>query len=371
MSDRTDIPLLNQEQRQQAKDRAKNAVIASMGNAPYFEDYQKQNISEYPDWVNYLVIFLLFVCFGAAGTISLFRIFNLARDHFYSDIPVYWQSALVGLAVFLLGEFVIVVSSMASGIYKFEGRKRYFANAMIGGGLLITFVGNWTFTDPDTLFSIIEAIFPPLTVVGSSLILEELITQKAKDKLLSIRAFQQAQVEFEQKTKYPEKHPEFKRYWANAIQDTYKELYKRRIKIVEEFATFTDKDWIDLVKATLKADDWYSEAIQDANEQRTNERVRKPIHSFTERTNEYSDSEPLLNTFSEYSQNGHERTANAGNGYTKNMSAFEMADKYLRENIGRIDATLDELQQEISNHYGANVGRTSIHNARKAIKENI
>lgn len=345
----TDLKLPSQLELIDLKKKAKKIVVASVGEQPTFEQFEENIIPDYPRWLTRATAILLLVMFLAAANISLFRLFNISRDHFLEDIHVGWQAAIVGISVFLIAECAVIVSFVVMEIYHLYGWKRNILWFIIAGGLSTAYVGNYSLVRPDTLFGIIETFFPPTAVIGVALVAETLITEGAKERQATKKAFEAANQAYKLATANPEKHPDFFRYFYYEVKDFIYKANKRYEERKEYLDGLTDQEWVQVIKKALETDALYLEAMSAI-----------PVRQAQIRSN--SANEPS------------ERTTNNGNGYKKNMGAMEMALQYFVQFPDRLDTKLDDLIPEISNYYGEKVGRTSIHEAKhefKRLRENV
>lgn len=368
---------LNQMQRIAARKRAIDAVIALAGAPPQREDFDDMALSEYPPSFGRRVRQALLVALIAAGSISFFRMFNIGRDHFLEDINDKYQAAWVGVSNFVLSELLVIISIVAMEVYKIKGWKRFALGITTLGGLVMAFVGNWAFVQPDTLFGYVETALPPLAVLSLALVLEAEIMQSAKQRREANRAFEAAYAEYKATIATPEQHAEFTRLYVNELRDEIYKQNKGRKARREYMDNLTDLEWIPYVRDAMRADHWYSLAVQDEQaEQVQTETVHSQAYSANEHANGASrERDDEQRSFIHEPEppragtNGH--TERAATGYRKTMNARDIVRDYFAvpQHAGHIEHSLDALVEEIGAWAGADIGRTTIHNVRKDMEK--
>lgn len=288
---------LTDEQRIQAKQEARNVVIAQYGNEPTREqferplpilpnrdEYQSRTISEYPQWLIYTIGAFMAVVFIAAALPSLFRLYRVGYDYFYQGIESNAQAQIVGVSTFLLAEFLIVLSTVAMRVLFKSRLARAFFVIPIVLGLAMAFVGNWTITQPHDAMSWLETIAPPMAVLFTALIGEQLILNAIRTRYSNERLYQQDRraIEIErrqqqeaEKLAYQNaltawhdatKQPENSDYWLSAYANSLKQAildandYGRGK--TERMAYLHDLDrnqWIELIRTEIQSEQWFDE----------------------------------------------------------------------------------------------------------------
>lgn len=298
--------MLTEDQRLDAKERAKSLILRSAGDEPQPEQFRRAAplrpdreqyadtyISRYPAWLTKAVGAVMLVVFVAAAMPSLFRLYTAGRDYFGHGISDPLQGAVVGVSTFLLAEFLIVLSTISARVY-FQGAARLLFVVPIGMGLAVALVGNWTITQPSDLFGWLETVVPPVSVVFIALVLEKLILDGVHSRHANEKAYQQAVAEWnqavnEQKaseelayraailrwqtmTREPEESDHWRQVYATALREAIKAANAQgrgKTERVELMQSFNGRDWSILVRREMEADRWYERideepAIEDA-----------------------------------------------------------------------------------------------------------
>lgn len=264
------IPL-TEEERLDARDRARQNVIRSFGPRPKRDTFKDHAASEYPAWLTYGVGTMLLLVFFAAANVSIFRVFTAGRDHFMETINIEWQAAIVGASSFLLAEFMVIAATVAMRIY-FKGRDRWLMLVPILMGLLMAFVGNWAISQPTVefsaagLWSILETATPPAAVLFMAIIGERLILETLRNRHRNEQAFQAALAEWQELTAEPEKSPRWRKSYANALKEMLRETngsgrgQKERREWMQQMRGL---EWSVVVMREMQADQWFEEVDLD------------------------------------------------------------------------------------------------------------
>jgi len=108
-----DIRPLTQEQRQTARQAARQAVVRSIGPRPAREQFAHHTISKYPPSVTRLISLLCIILLLAAFTPSAIRLYVIGSQTFGQAIDDATAMTAVGLATVLSAEVGQVVFSLA------------------------------------------------------------------------------------------------------------------------------------------------------------------------------------------------------------------------------------------------------------------
>jgi hypothetical protein len=312
------INALNDEQRLIAKEQARRIVVQSYGTEPTSEqfqrplpslpsreDYEGRQISEYPVWVSKLIAAFMGIVFVAAALPSLFRLYTVGRDYYLMGINNEFQASIVGFSTFVLAEFLIVLSTVAMRVlFKSNLARAAFAIPIVLG-MAMAFVGNWTITQPHDAMSWLETIAPPIAVLFTAFIGEQLILHNLKTRHANERAFQmdyraleleRRQQQEAEKVAYRESlhrwqevinKPEQSEAWlsayANAIWQQLliaNDFGRGKSERIEYLSSLDRQSKIDLVRQQIDGANWYSEkSISEAPRLQSHE---KPHESYNE-----------------------------------------------------------------------------------------
>ena len=262
------IQPLSDEQRLEARERAAKLTLKAVGDQPRRENFINTNIGKYPLWFTRFVAGLMAVVFIAAGMPSLFRLYSAGRDYFMHGINDNLQASIVGFSTFLLAESLVILSTIAARVY-FTGRARYIFVVPVLMGLAMALVGNWTVVQPKDLFSWLETLIPPFTVLFVALIGERLILESLETRHANEKAYQEALVSWQLATHAPEDHPRFSSALANTLRDALRITNSEGTgasRRKELLAALTTEHWKALVYRELQADNWYATPLADVPE---------------------------------------------------------------------------------------------------------
>lgn len=262
------IQPLSDEQRIEARSRAGKLVLKAVGDRPRREQFINATIGKYPLWFTRFVAGLMAVVFIAAGMPSLFRLYSAGRDYFMHGINDTLQASIVGFSTFMLAESLVILSTIAARVY-FTGKARYIFVVPVIMGLMMALVGNWTVVQPKDLFSWLETLIPPFTVLFVALIGERLILESLETRHSNEKAYQEAVVGWQIASHAPEDHPRYGSALANVLREALRLANSegtgatRRKELMSALST---EHWKALVYRELQADNWYATPLTDVPE---------------------------------------------------------------------------------------------------------
>ena len=170
------IKPLTQEQRQNARTLAQQAVVREVGERPLRENFDHHTASRYPPSVTRLINILCIVLLLAAFTPSAIRLFVIGSETFGVAVPNNLVAIAVGIATVLTAEIGQVVFSLALAILGTTPSARRLLYASMGVATAIALVGNIQVALPGhhtSPFAWLEAIAPPLLVLSKAYVLKE------------------------------------------------------------------------------------------------------------------------------------------------------------------------------------------------------
>ena len=247
---------LSDDERITARQNAIHSVARATGAEPDRAAFMRYNASEYPRWLTGLVVVGMLIVFLAAFALSIFRLFTAGRDYFLLGIPDPTQAAIAGVAIFLMAEFMVIVSTLVMRVY-FEGRARLLMVLPIGIGVAIALVGNGVIGQPHDLFGMLETFAPPLAVLFMAIILERLMLATLRQRRAAELAYQEAVNAWKAATASPEQSPLFGQFYANALKDQLSRANGRRAAVKELLPQMTVEHWRYLVSRELAAANWF------------------------------------------------------------------------------------------------------------------
>jgi hypothetical protein len=256
-----ELSALTDIQRLEARQRALDVVIRSHGERPSPEQLTRDDITEYPAWLNKIVLSLLIVVGISAFATSFFRLFTIGRDNFLMTINDHWQGVIVVVAVVLMAEFLTMVSGLSREILLPYGKRWIMFFPMLLG-VVIALVGNWTVASPHDLFSVLEAVSPPIVVLIVAMLGERLIIQTVKQRHELRRQYQRAINDWKRITANPDKSPMFRNAYANALRETIIDTNSKgagSTRRKELMSALDRHSWSVLVQREIQSEQWFTD----------------------------------------------------------------------------------------------------------------
>lgn len=357
---------LSQEQRIRAQKAAKRAVVADVGKRPERRDFNNSADQKYPAWLTAIILFFCVVMLAAAFLPSAIRLYDIGKNTFQESINDGDSAAVAGICIILMAETGAVLFTMAlavltpnekHGRWQFDIRQVFVLSAAVC--VAVALAGNYFVAiepkESVNFFGWLEALAPPILTLTTAYVLKEIslnaISQRHADNVM----YRAKLGEWELQTSDPEKHPKYIRFYANELQDALKKANKKLGAFLDEI---TDEEWREYIRREFTADQWY--------EQVNAVHKRKPVNTIERSQPVYS--EKPVNGNGHHVNGNYERSYNP-NGYKKTMNAREVIRDYFINNPDRIDASLNELAEEISAVTGHKIKRGSVHNVRVEFKQ--
>jgi hypothetical protein len=264
------IQPLRQDQRLDAREAALLALQRSIGNEPQREEFAQHSASKYPRYIVYTIMVLCIMLLLSAFTPSALRLFRVGAIEFASSVPEAGSIFAVGLATVLTAEIAQVVFSLAFAIVPDASRmQRVWLLFMASLATAIALVGNVTVANPHDLFTWLEALAPPLIVLGTAYVLKEQWLNAIEQRHANELAYQIAIAEWKRLTSNLEHHADWTRFYANAIRDAIRIAQGRGKRAKEMLAALTNTDWSLLVHRELQSEEWYAAPVMLAPVQRS------------------------------------------------------------------------------------------------------
>lgn len=273
------IKPLTQEERQNARALAQQAVVREVGERPLRENFDRHTASRYPPSVTRLINILCIVLLLAAFTPSAIRLFVIGSETFGAAVPDNLAMIAVGIATVLTAEIGQVVFSLALATLGTTPSARRLLYASMGIATAIALVGNVQVALPghhESPFAWLEAIAPPLLVLSTAYVLKEQLLESIGMRHANERAYQEAVNLWQAAAVDPESHPGWMQFYANALRDAIRKTNNRR---KDALASLNTGDWRALVYRELQADNWYSiPMLEERNEDEAQEVGEVEIH---------------------------------------------------------------------------------------------
>jgi hypothetical protein len=245
---------LNQEQRQDARHAAHDAVKRAIGARPSRDQFTHHTSSKYPPSVIRLISLLCIVLLLAAFTPSAIRLYVIGSQTFGQAVSSSVAMTAVGLATVLSAEVGQVVFSLALATL---GTSRRLLYASMGISTILALTGNIQTALPghtQSPFAWLEAIAPPLLVLSTAYVIKEQLLDSIQQRHANERAFQEALSDWQLATHDPEAHPRWSQFYANALRDALRKANYRRKETLQDMTT---ADWRAAVYRELHAEEWF------------------------------------------------------------------------------------------------------------------
>lgn len=334
-----EIKLLTQEQRLDARQNARSAMEARIGHAPRREMFNRNNDSEYPAWLVWIVVALSVVVLLTSFVLSAMRLYFIGHESFYATIPDAQQAKVAGASIVILAEAASVLFTLAMSVIGKTRTARYMlmTGAFISACIALSgnfYVALWGRSI--TGFEFLEAMAPPVLVIITAFVLKEVALQSIVERRRSSTEFNREFAEWQKQVMNVEKHSEWIQVYASALRDAIVDANKFSKPTKEAMKEFTNTDWSFLVHREFSQERWY-----DASEF-----TKQPVNEVSEQS---------------------EQPVNSG----RIVNAREIAHEYFKqhpEHVGIGTITLDKLVPIINKWAGSPVSRTSIHNVRKELQ---
>lgn len=251
------LPMLTEEERLTARDRARSYVIKRKGEKPTRTMYDQATISEYPDWMIKATSAAIVIALLASAAISMFRLYAAGHNYFMATLPVKWQAELVGYSTSIMAEFLVVTATIAAALF-FTGRSKALMIMPVMIGLSVAFVGNWEITRAHGVWGWLDTIAPPLSVLSLSWIAEKVFLSSMKQRYANEKAFQAALAEWERAAAEPEADPAFNKMYATALREIYIQAHGRKAQV----KALDRGQWSQVIYREMQADDWYTPPVE-------------------------------------------------------------------------------------------------------------
>lgn len=242
---------LNSGERQTAREAAHDVIVRSYGEKPVPEDFYQATFDEFPPWLNRLVVGLITFGLIAAFTISMFRVFNIARMTYLETITDFNQATIVGAMAVILGEVMIIIALLARTVLH---ASKWLSIGTALAALAFTLVGNWTVAAPHTGFGYLEAVLPPVFTVVLAYFLERKALVSVRERYEMNQRYKTAMADYMHKLTNVENNDQWPQAYANALRDALRKKNSRRVEALE---AITNTDWRILVDSELDAENWY------------------------------------------------------------------------------------------------------------------
>lgn len=257
------VPLTD-EQRIEARAHARSIVIKDAGEMPDRSAFDDHTQSKYPQWMSRLIIGLCMSVLAAAFTLSAIRLYDIGSTTFAAAIPDGRSATVAGLAIVLMAEAAQVLFSLAAAVMNTTKTTKRLLYLSMAGATILALVGNAQVSLPGhwtNPFAWLEALLPPLFVLGVSYVLKEQMLSAIEQRYSAEMAYQAELSAWKVATSSPERHPRYMSALANALKTLLIEQNSKgtgATRRIEMMKLFERSHWVHLVRREIESEQWYA-----------------------------------------------------------------------------------------------------------------
>lgn len=265
------FPRLTEEQRRNARQRARNTVLEEVGDRPLWDHYKRHTVGSYPPYVMVIVTGVMLALLCAAFVPSAYRVFSISSEKFSYAVDNPDAARQVGYAFILLAESGQIGFMLAAGVLSIDRaaeRRLLYLAAAISTAIALVFnvqkaLGDrWLVAFWQDTAAWLEAYGPPILVIFSATVLKYVMLEGVRNRHANKAAYERALAEWLTANRNPEQSREWVTIYANALWDEYREAHGRK-NLVKDGVTSRQRYL--LVLREMEADNWF-EAMEDAVE---------------------------------------------------------------------------------------------------------
>lgn len=258
---------LNLDQIFSCETEAKNAYLNRFGNPPKEEDYLKNSISEYPNWLRFMLVSFCVLVLVFAFILSSMRVYDIGEKTFKEGIDHARSASVAGFSIVMLAEFSAILFTVAATVlaHSKNERKIFFSLACISISLAI--LGNAAVSFNHTTgslisfhfgFKFIEAFAPSLFVFGASLGIEKIALNDIKDRRAAKTEYEKAYLEYRKNVTGFEHSPDYINMLATSIKNKIIDLnvLPSQKKVMN---SIDDSTWYVIVKRVMDSRNWFNQ----------------------------------------------------------------------------------------------------------------
>jgi hypothetical protein len=274
MSNLEFVRALTSEERDNARENAYRVII---GNAPKRDSFVQTIHSKFPPMVRSIITAMCMFALVLAFLPSAMRLHYIGSLTFAETIPDSASAEVAGWSMVFLAETGQVVFLLALAIMGATPMQRRILIAFAFLSTSIALVGNLQVARPmmqGEMFAWLEAIAPPMIVLGTAYILKEQILHAIELRYASQRDFDAALNAWKERSMQPEQDASWEKRYANAIRDALRKANNRSERGRAAIAALSHGDWYALVKREMQIDNWYLQGAQSDAQLQT-EQVQK------------------------------------------------------------------------------------------------
>ena len=258
---------LTEAERLDARDLARDNAVKRLGPKPDRSMYQDRTASRFPPYVIATVSSITIILILAFFAISAMRLYTIGSHTFGENISFTAPKIIAGIAIVIGSETGALGFMLAAGVLAQGRRERNIFYALAFASTLIALVGNaqfalggnWRGMITSNPFAVIEAIFPPVVVLGGALVIERLWLTDIARQHANEQAYQDDLADWKHAVDHIEDTADFKTVYMHALKKILVDVnssgrgQKERREIM---AGMNGYHWRVMVERELKADDW-------------------------------------------------------------------------------------------------------------------
>jgi hypothetical protein len=300
-------PQLREEQRIEARQRARENLLTKLGGEPQYEDFERRTYSRYGPKVDRALMIAMAILLLAAFLVSAFHIYYMGSTTYRAGINSENQAKITGLALVILAETAVLLLSVMPAVWDIpKGIKGVMYLGAIGAAFIAA-IGNIdvTITYTSQPFDWLQAWIRSFSVAPSRFILATMppTLTLIVGQGLKYRVLVEAQRRHEAKANYEkaiatwkdtadhiEEHPSWLQAYATSLWDTWRRGKKREI-----WQGVTMEERRAIVQREIDFENWYSRSVPSVrrNEHRTRETaVNRTGVQKSEQVKRYIDEHP-------------------------------------------------------------------------------
>lgn len=262
------IKPLDQYNRTKAYQAAEKALAQWIGAMPTREQFAHHARSMYPRQVTIGVTVICLFLLAASFVPSAIRLFQIGSQTFGLAIPEQGSMIAVGVSTILLSETGQVGFMLALSVLGEQASTlaRAFLYASALASTAVALVGNLQVVSPwevGRAFAWIEAVIPPVLVLSTSYVLKQQMLNAIRERHANEQAYQQALHAWELETSNLDRHPDFTRFYANALIDQLARFNRSKLAR-EQLLALNEYERYVLYQRELQADSWYATGAEQA-----------------------------------------------------------------------------------------------------------
>lgn len=265
------FPMLREEQRIEARQRARENLLNKLGGEPQIEQYESQQWSRFGKRWDNATLIACFLVLIAAFVISAIHIFATGQETTLSSGGGALTAKVIGGMLVLLAESAILALSLIPTVWDVPKRVALSMYAGIGGSAFIATVGNInaTILYTDSPFSWLGrwaqsfatepnrwalATLPPVLTVLVGQGLKYYALRRSYDRLESKRQFDEAMLHWRVTIGTIEDRDDWRNAYAWALWDTWKKGKRR-----EYVADITGDERRAIIRREMDADQFFED----------------------------------------------------------------------------------------------------------------